>query len=325
MDKIFVTGITGLLGTNLVLDLLEKGYRVTGLLRNKKVFENVAHEHFKLLEGNLQDDHTAALKETDIVVHIAAETRQDIIDYENYLKINYAATVHLFHLAAKCKVKKFIYISTANTLEHGSLLHPGTELKLYKKPFSQSLYAKSKWEAENYLLHNNAAIETIILHPTFMLGAFDSKPSSGKIILMAWKKKLIFYPPGGKNLVHVKDVSQAIINAFTMGKHGEKYIIAHENLTYQQFFQRLNIITQQSPLMIKIPKIVLIVCGYCGDLLRRCSVPTGISSVNMKILCEKNFYSNKKSKEKLQISYRPIDVAISDAIKYFERKKLNWK
>ena len=41
-----------------------------------------------------------------------------------------------------------------------------------------------------------------------MIGAFDTKPSSGRIILFGLKIRLVVCPPGGKNFVHVKDVSK---------------------------------------------------------------------------------------------------------------------
>ncbi|HEY9222514.1 MAG TPA: NAD-dependent epimerase/dehydratase family protein [Lutibacter sp.] len=114
---------------------------------------------------------------------------------------------------------------------------------------NNSLYTKSKLEAENYLLQNTDKIEIIVINPSFMLGAYDSKPSSGKIILMARKKKIIFYPSGGKNFVHVKDASAGIISCLEKGKNGEKYFIANKNLTYAEF-KKINHLTNQNPIMI---------------------------------------------------------------------------
>jgi len=323
MKKIFVTGINGLLGTNLVNDLMEQGFEVRGLIRNKSKFQGRLHPDLELIQGDLFIDHTELLQDVDAVIHIAAETNQGLIHYSDYWKINYNASVQLFNAAIQCKVTKFIFISTANTIGFGSISDLGNELKEIMFPFSASFYAQSKLKTENYLLQNNDKIEVIILNPTFMLGAFDTNPGSGRIILMGWKRKIIFYPPGGKNFVHVKDVSQSIINSLYKGKNGEKYLVANENLIYSDFFRKLTKLTNRKPVMVKIPKPFLLAMGYVGNVFRKLNIRTEIHSVNMKILCINNFYSNQKSVTELEIQYRPIDSAINDAINYFKTKNSN--
>jgi dihydroflavonol-4-reductase len=54
--------------------------------------------------------------------------------------------------------------------------------------------------------------------------------------------------------------------------------------------------------------------------LRFCKIKTGVSSVNMRILCVNNFYSNSKSVTTLDMEYQPVDDAIRDAISYFAKK-----
>jgi dihydroflavonol-4-reductase len=320
MKKVLVTGISGLLGTNLTETLIENNYFIKGLIRDKTKFEGKNHLNLELHQGNLFDDLTSALNDVDYVIHIAAETNQNLIYYRDYQKTNYDATIQLFNAATYCKVKKFIFVSTANTLGFGSLTDLGNETKKIKSPFTSSFYAKSKLETEEYLLQKSDEMEVLIVNPTFMLGAYDTKPSSGRIILMGWKKKILFYPPGGKNFVHVKDVASGIIKSLEKGKNKEKYILANKNLSYFEFFEKLNLIANQNPIMIKIPKPVLIGLGYLGDAIRLLKIKTSISSTNMRALCIDNFYSNEKSIQELGINYRHTEVAINDALKYFESK-----
>ncbi|WP_435522934.1 hypothetical protein [Chryseobacterium indoltheticum] len=117
----------------------------------------------------------------------------------------------------------------------------------------------------------------------------------------------------------VKDVSNAIIKSIYLGKSGERYLICNENLSYSIFFKRLNLITNQKPLMIKIPKQILIPIGYFGDLLRILNIKTSISSINMKILCINNYFSNEKSINELKVNYQSIDHSISEAVNYFRK------
>ncbi|RLJ32888.1 nucleoside-diphosphate-sugar epimerase [Chryseobacterium sp. 7] len=317
MKKVCVTGATGLLGTNVILKLLQNGYSVIALVRKKSSWLGEENENLKLVEADLSSDISAHLIHIDCIIHIAAETRQNLISYDEYKKVNYEAVVNLFTHAELMGIKKFLFVSTANTLGFGNTAFWGTEKAPQIYPFIHSFYARSKLAAEDYLLKNRKNVEVVIVNPTFMIGAYDSKPSSGKIIFWAWKKKLVFYPKGGKNFVHAEDAAIGILNAVENGKNGEKYLLANENLSYKEFFTKVNWVTHQNPVMIAIPDMVLSFLGLIGDGLRKLSIKTDLSSSNMKALQINNYYSNQKSVEELGIQYQPIDKAIEEAVQYF--------
>ena len=86
-----------------------------------------------------------------------------------------------------------------------------------------------------------------------MLGPYDSKPSSGRVILMGYKRKLMFYPPGGKNFVAVQDVAGCAVSALTTGVPGTAYIIGGENMYHKDIFRMLSGRTGTKCLMLKIP------------------------------------------------------------------------
>lgn len=322
MKKVVVTGATGLLGTHIIIKLLKDGYSVIALVRKESKYLDEENENLNWIEVNLSSDLSQHLKNIDFVIHIAAETRMNLLTYDEYRKVNYDWTVDVFNQAQKSGIKKFLFISSANTLGFGSKTDPGSEEKRQKYPFTQSWYAQSKLEAENYLLRNAKNMEVVILNPTFMIGAYDNKPSSGKLIFWAWKKKLIFYPKGGKNFVHVQDVANGVINALEKGKNGEKYLLANENLSYSDFFRMINRITHQHPIMIPIPNTLLNVLGKVGDGLRKMKISTNLSTANMKALQIYNYYSNRKSLEELNVQYQSVDNAVKDAIDYFKSKEI---
>lgn len=320
MKKVFVTGATGLLGANTVIKLLQYDYSVIALVRKKSNWLGEENKNLRFIEGDLFSDISEHLQEVDVVIHIAAETSQDLLHYEGYRKINYDASVHLLAQAAAAEVEKFVFVSTANTLGYGNSAVPGSENRPQLYPFTHSYYAQSKLEAEKYLLQQNKKTEIVIVNPTFMIGAYDRKPSSGKMIFWTWKKKLVFYPKGGKNFVHAEDAAEGLVKAIENGKNGEKYLLANENLTYKEFFKKVNTITGQNPVMIPIPDAVLAMLGMIGDGLRRLKIKTSLSSANMKALSINNYYSNWKSIKELGVSYQPVDKAIEEAIRFFEKK-----
>ncbi len=315
---VFVTGISGLLGTNLTLLLLEKGYTVKGLVRNKKLSYPVRHERLHLVQGELQDDLSLYLEDVTAVIHAAAVTKQNLTRYSDYHKINYTATVQLMQAAIKMNVKKFIYVSTANTIGYGSestLVIP--EQRPMKPPFTRSFYARSKAAAERYLLRRHSKTEVIIINPTFMIGAHDSKPSSGKIILMGMKHRLLFCPPGGKNFVAVSDVARVIEKCIYSGQNGKRYLVTGENISYADFFKKVRQQTHKTQWLIPVPRFILSIMGCIGDGLHYCNIRSNLGSNNMRILCINNFYGNSACVKELQVQLQSIDEAIAESIQYF--------
>jgi len=318
--KVLVTGANGLLATNTIIELLDRGYSVKGLIRNKAKFISFKHDNLELYEGDItnESDVEKAIKDCEIVIHAAANTNQNLLKLSDYHKVNVKKTKNILSECLKSRIKKYIFISTANTFGFGTKSDLGNESKEIKYPFSSSNYALSKLEAQNLLFKASKEIDSIVINPTFMLGAYDSKPSSGRIILMGLKKYFLFYPPGGKNFIHVKDAARGVVNAIELGKNGESYLLAHENLSYKEFFKKVNSSSNKKPIMIKLPKPLLLFLGTIGDLIRKAGIKTDLSKTNMKILCVENFYSNNKAQKELKLTCIPVDNAIDDAIEWFK-------
>jgi nucleoside-diphosphate-sugar epimerase len=315
MKQVFLTGITGLLGSGLADLLLSRGYHLIAPVRRKASCTDMVHPNLQLIEGSLFDDYSEYLRNVETVIHAAAETRQDLPRYTPYWQTNCNATIQLFNSARMCGVKTFIFVSSANTIGHGPEDDLGNETKKISYPFNKSFYAKSKLEAEMVLVANSKEMRTVIINPGFMIGPCRKQAGSNRIIRMGLRKKLLFYPPGGKSFVHVRDVAEAVLSAIEKGINGEKYLVVNENMTYRQFFTQVNRATEGLPLMIKIPPFVLKSLGLAGDLLRGLGVHTEWCSVHMDILCIKNFYSNRKSVQELGIKYTPVSEAIHDYLK----------
>lgn len=322
--KVFVTGANGLLATNTIKYLLEDGHIVTGYLRDASKFVLKPHRNLKLKIGDIEDKIrlAEAMQGCDTVIHAAALTSPDLLSYTPYRKINVVGTQNVLEAALATQISTFLYVSSANTIGHGTQNEPGYEGKPVQEPFIDGLYAKSKKEGEELVLKMAHKMRVLVVNPTFMLGTYDTKPSSGQIILMGYNKRMVFAPPGGKNFVNVKDVAHGILKALHTGKNKETYLLAGENLSYLQFFLKLKSYSERKPVIMVLPKSLLIVAGFVGSQLRKIGVNTGASSTNMKIICTKNFYTNEKARTALNTSFNPIESGIEDAIHWFKETGL---
>jgi dihydroflavonol-4-reductase len=321
--KVLVTGANGLLATNVIAELLTEGYRVRGLIRNPSNFRYGQHPHLELLQGDItnQQDIETAVQGCDYVVHVAALTVQHLRHYADYQGVNVAATRNLIEAAVRSNATKFVYVSTANTFGYGTKEAPGCEDLPIARPFDKSLYALSKLEGQSEALSYQSKINVVVVNPTFMLGPYDSKPSSGRIVLLGQRKRILFYPPGGKNFIHVQDAARGVVKALEKGKNGEAYLLANENLSYKEFFQKMASRTGNHPLLIMAPRPLLLAAGAVGSILRILGVKTEVSLTNMRILCINNYYSNEKAVKAFGLSVQPIEKAIVDCLEWFSTNR----
>ncbi len=320
--KGLVTGANGLLGANVTAELLSRGHQVRALVRRPGAMP-LRHSRLQECVGRITDmgEVAAAARGCAAVVHAAALTTQGSRSHEAYAKVNVEGTRLVARAAAAEGIRRMVLVSSANTLGHGSLEHPGHEQLSPRKPFRRSAYARSKRVAEEAAWEEWSGYPgtLVIVHPTFLIGAYDSRPSSGRILLRAYRRRLVFMPPGGKNFVAARDAAAAICMALEAGKHGQHYLLAGSNLSYRQFYRLLNQVSEQRSLLVTIPRPLMMGIGLAGSILARCGLPNECSLNNMRILCLKNYYTPRKAMQELGLRNTPLAQAIGEALDWFRQ------
>lgn len=319
--KALVTGANGFLASNVVRELNRREYSVRAMVRSTADLRSLSGTDYELFYGNITNtiQTMEAVKDCDVVVHIAADTSQYYTNVEPYMHVNVIGTLNMLEAALKNKVKRFIFVSTANTFGCGTKSNPGNENMPPKYPFTSSGYAMSKMKAQELVLEyaNSGKLETVVVNPTFMIGPYDTKPSSGKIITMIYNRKFVPVPKGGKNFIHVADVAAGICNAIEKGKTGSCYLLANENLSYGEFYAKLAKIAGKPFFQIKLPSRFLNIIAVLAKLASKFGLKTDLNPVNARILCVDNYYSSAKAVSELMLPQTPVDTAIADALKWF--------
>lgn len=297
-----------MLGSNIVEVLHNSGFEVRAIVRRSN---NVVDRFCEVIIGNVGD--LASLKNAilgcDAVVHVAAITDQSLPMLDDYV-FNWSVVENVARIALELGVKKVIMISTTNSIGNGSADHLANENTPLKTPYIDSLYGKSKVIAQERLfsLFPNA----VVLNPTFMIGKYDSKPSSGYLIKMGYKKRVVFVPSGGKNFVPAIDVARAVVSAINNDVSGS-FIVGGYEMTFKQFMFRLSVLEGCKTYVIVWPKWLLTSIGWLGTMLRYVGFRTPISSANMGILNGREFYSSQRAIDSLGYFNSDFDTAIVDS------------
>lgn len=323
--KVLVTGANGLLGHHVVFELLKRKHLIRILVRStKSIYFDL--ESVEVFIGNFTDyeDLKEASEGCEAIIHIAAFTATNLLHYEDYQKINAGGAIQITKVAEELKINNLVFVSTTNTVGFGKPDQFADETFSIEFPFSESFYAQSKIEAEGIFVEASKQPDKhiVIINPTFMIGAFDSKPSSGKLMIMGYKKRLMFAPKGGKNFVAVNNVAFVICNALTQGQNGERYLASGENLSFTEFYNIQKEIGNYRQFLIVTPDFLLVLIGKIGDLVRKSGIKTEICSINLRQLMVREYYTNRKAKTELNLPETDLKTAIKEAIGWFKEHEM---
>jgi nucleoside-diphosphate-sugar epimerase len=278
-----------------------------------------------VVEGSFTNEETLLLaaKNCDSIIHIAAITATNLLNYKDYKPINVDASSLIINIANRLNIKNIVYVSSANTIGFGTIHHLSCERDAIEFPFTESFYAQSKVEAEKLFVEaaKSADSHIIIINPSFMIGAYDVKPSSGKLVLMGYRKRWMFVPNGGKNFVAAHDVAIAVCNALTEGTNGERYLATGINLTFKEFYEIQSRVGGYQQKVIIIPDLLLILVAKLGDLLRLLKIKTDFCSINLDQLTICEYYGNKKALTDIRLPTSKIELAIKECLYWFDKTR----
>jgi len=322
--KVLITGGEGLLGNNLCRELLKRRIDVGVFLLNKDLptigLDGLPLQRFY---GNIVDEQSVrcAIEGFDVVIHLAASTQVNPPKDKKITEINVQGTKNVIQACLDFKVKRLIHVGTANSFGPGTEEKPGTEENEYTGHTYGIDYFDSKFMAQELVLNavKNQSLDAIVVNPTFMIGPFDTKPSSGALLLSLHKKQIPFCTSGSKTYIAVKDACIAICNSIEMGERGQCYILGNEHYTYQAFFQLVSSSLGFSTPRIVFPNLLIRSYGRFNSFISKITKKTPVLSKEVaRLACENHCYSGEKARRELKMPHTPLSVAIKECYQWFE-------
>lgn len=204
MAKILVTGGAGFIGSNLALKLKEKGHQVVVLDNlspqihgedpetTSPLYRSVRDE-VEFIKGSVTDrnDWLKALKDVEVVVHLAAETGtgQSMYEIEKYVNTNIGGTAILLDLLTNnksLKVKRVVVAESRAIYGEGRYFSPDLNTYVYPTERADEDMAKGdfevKYEGCEKPLELVGTTEDSMIHPTSVYGI--TKQVQGQLVHM---------------------------------------------------------------------------------------------------------------------------------------------
>ena len=318
--RIFVTGGTGLLGNNVLRQLEAAGHETVALVRQipePKIFEGLAS---RLVQGDLFSEDTIdrAVADCDAVVHSAALIHLGWKQLAESMRINRDGTRSIVDACIKHD-RKMVHVGTVDCLAVGSKQAPSNE----STPITSSTqnvpcsYVVSKTASVKEVLDGvSRGLRATIVHPGFMLGPWDWKPSSGRMIVEVSKAWRPFAPRGGASVCDVRDVAAAVISAIEHPSNdGRQYILGGHNMTYFQLWKEITRRTSTRGPITPTGPIALWIAGIFGDLKTRITRhESDINSAAIRMSSLYHWYDSSRAKAELGYQIRDLGETLDDAV-----------
>ena len=317
--KSLVTGATGLLGNNLVRLLLGQGDAVRVLARPGSEPRALAGLDVELRQGGLhqRDVVQGAVLGVDRVFHAAARVWIGRRDGAEARAVNVEGT-RVVARACRAAGVRMVHVSTVDALGYGTRDHPAAEDEA-PGPDHGVPYVASKRAADRVVLSEiDEGLDAVSVHPVYLLGPWDWKPSSGRLLLAAARGKTLVAAPGGNDFAHAEDVAAGTLAAAERGRTGDRYVLGGEPLSYREALELFARVTGGPRPLFTAPAPLVMAGGLAGDLWgalrgREPELNSGIA----RLSCLPHHFSDRRAREELGYRSRPAEAAARDAWCWF--------
>lgn len=326
---ILVTGATGLVGSHVLLKLLENGDLVSAIYRSdasiqktKSIFslynKQKLFEKINWIEADILDvpslEH--AFRNIDYVYHCAAVISYDPSDEKILRKTNIEGTANIVNFCLQYRVKKLCHVSSIAALgdpkPHELLVTEETEWNPEK---SHSDYAISKYGAEMEIWRGQQeGLNVVIVNPGVILGpganAADWQNGSAEIFSRV-ADGLSFYTKGTTGFTTVVDVVLIMIWLMKSEIQGKRFIVVSENRSFQEIITVVAKSLHKKPPTIAANRWMTAIAWRLDWLCSIFGRKRTLSHMMAESLHHTERFSNDRIKEVMDYEFEHVDAYIN--------------
>ena len=329
-----VTGATGLVGSHVLLTLLQQGQPVIAMKRHSSNIKEVEEvfsfytpdykELYKKIiwrEADLNDvlGFDELLKDVTTVYHCAALISLHDNDKEQLLKANKEGTANLVNACITNKIGAFCFVSSIATLQNKDIKTDVDEKVFWKTAPDQSAYSLSKYLAEQEVWRGiEEGLNAVIVNPGLIIGPGNWGRGSGQLVSLS-AKGVKFYTEGVMGFIGAVDVAGIMVALVNKKVFGERFVLVENNYSFKYILDKTH-----TALGKPVPKIRaglgLLTLGKWFSFLM--PDKQKLTSTTISSLTSKTTFSGKKLSRFLDYKLNSIDECIEFASKCYLKRGL---
>ena len=255
--KILVTGATGFLGCHFMDELCR---RVDGAdIRVLSLFDTPALQAHgvEVLVGTVTSpaDVARAMAGITHVYHLAGFVSRKPEDNHLMFDVHVNGTRVVCQAAAAAGVKRLLLSSTSGTIaisERDDAWPDETSPAPLELLTRWGYYASKYYQEAAARQFCGDQVELVMVNPSLLLGPGDERIGSTREVLSFLAGDVRVVPAGGINFVDARDVAAILPVAMEKGRAGERYLLGGHNMTFAEYFDRMERLSKEYSARIKL-------------------------------------------------------------------------
>ncbi len=320
---VLVTGGAGLLGNELITQLLAQGKKVRAIF-NKTPLPDFHSPNLGQFQCNILDvvGLEEAMQGIEQVYHCAAIVTFNPKKRMEMFKINIEGTANVVNAALDAGVKKMVHASSVAALGRIRTNEVINETMNWTPETSNSAYGQSKFLAEMQVWRGiGEGLDAVMVNPVIILGAGNWNEGSSKIFQSVYNE-FPWYSDGTTGFVDVRDVAKAMIQLMESNVTAERFILSAETRSYHDV---LNLMANAFGKKPPYKKVTPFIAKIVWRLEKIKSMFTGKEPLITKetartAMAKVNFDNSKLNKFLPGFAYRSIEETITDTCVVFQQK-----
>ncbi len=320
--RTLVTGATGLVGSELVHQLLREGGSVRIFRRETSSLSllGAAAESVEHAVGDLRDARSLleAMEGVDRVYHAAAKVSFGPGQHDMLHAVNVKGTGNVVNAALRSGVRRLVHTSSmaafgrpglrgaARSGDSSPTVPMIDEETRWDGDENRSAYALSKYESE-LEVHRGIAegIDAVIVNPSLIFGVGRRGHNTRRIVDLVrsgWAKAV---PPGSTNVVDVRDVAVGMRRAMEDGETGCRYFLGSENVSWNHVVSTLAVAFGEDPPTRTIPPLLLHAAAWVSEAVSMVTrQKAGLTREHVRTSTSEHRYSNERAQSELGCQFR---------------------
>lgn len=307
--KVLVTGATGFIGSHVVPRLIAGGYCVRALARPPSDASRLP-DGVEIWRGAL-GDAAAGCAGMEGLIHLAGISGQLLGRGDpghELRRVNVDDTIKLFGAARASGIRRAVLVTSMWTVLRPDLA-------------DRSPYIQSRLDSEQgALVAGGSSLATVILCPSFVVGAGDRGPNMpGGVVRALLCGRMPIVPAAGSTWISAADTADAVVTALERGQAGKRYVLGAEYMTYHDLGRAVAKLAGRRGPLVTAPAGALRVGGAFADLAlaavgRRAPIPM---RAGIDLLCQTRAVDCSESWAALGRPKVPVMEAVSEAVAWF--------
>jgi dihydroflavonol-4-reductase len=323
--KTLVTGATGFLGSHLLAALFEREESAGLRVLTQKEAPALAGRGVEVVRGSITSsaDVERAVAGVKRVYHLAGLVSRKREDAHRMYQVHVDGTRLLCEAARAAGVERIVMASTSGTVAVSSRddempdEDSSAPIELIGRwPY----YASKLYQEETARRSCGDDIELVTVNPSLLLGPGDDRLSSTRDVLSFLARDIALTPPGGLNFVDVRDVAAVLPAAMERGRAGERYLLGGHNMSFAEFFGRLERLTKiAGPRLRGSGKWTVLAAQAQAALYRKLGRTPPVEPEAVDMARHYWYFSSTRAQQELGFSAREAVETLHDTVKYLRR------